>query len=223
MLKSELTEIEITRFRNEFDDIRMLDSPFIIKAYSFQEDENSYTMEFVDEDLDKYFLKRNSKLSLQKRKTLLVQLLSGFEYLHSKELLHRDISFKNVLVKTHEDGTDIIKIADLGLVKRENSDLTRTDTEITGSINDLTDLERVGFKNYSIEHETFALSKVIYFILTGKKSNYHKEKNTGLESFLAKGLAADKSRRFKSIQEIRLFLKSEVFPLLTVKETILTR
>ncbi len=38
---------ELTRFRNEFDDLKKLDSPFIIKAYEYDNQNNSYTMEFV--------------------------------------------------------------------------------------------------------------------------------------------------------------------------------
>lgn len=169
-------------------------------------------MEYIDEVLEDYIGKRNNKLIFEKRNILIVQLLNGFEYLHSKSMLHRDISYRNILVKTYDDGTDMIKISDLGLVKIKESNLTKVNTIVKGSINDLTDLERIGFKNYIINHETYALTKVIYFILTGRKSNYELENNRGLREFLDKGLHSQRENRFNSIEEIRKFLKMKVYP-----------
>ena len=208
--KEFLNDKELNRFKNEYIDTSSLNSPFIIRVFSYDEEENSYIMEFVDEDLEKYISSRNNTLSTSNRRSMINQLLLGFKYMHSKKLLHRDISYKNILVKVYEDGTDMIKIADLGLGKRPESDLTCLDSEIKGSINDHTDLSRVGFSNYSIEHETFALTKVIYFILTGRKT-FHKEKDPALKEFLEKGTHSDKNQRFKSVDEIRNFLRDKVY------------
>lgn len=207
-----LNSEELIRFRLEFDSIKELDSPFIIKSYKYDEQEISYSMEYINEVLEDYIGKRNNQLSFDKRNMLIVQLLNGFEYLHSKSMLHRDISYRNILVKTYDDGTDMIKISDLGLVKVKESNLTKENTLVKGSINDLTDLERIGFKNYNINHETYALTKVIYFILTGRKSNYELENNSGLREFLDKGLHSHRESRFNSIDEIRQFLKFKVYP-----------
>ncbi len=208
--KKNLTEKELVRFKNEYIDTATLDSPFIIKVFSYNEEEHSYIMEYVDEDLEKYISSRNSNLSFGERRSLVNQLLLGFDCMHKKGLLHRDISYKNILVKTYKDGIDMIKIADLGLVKRSESDLTSLDSEIKGSINDYTDLGRVGFLNYSMNHETSALTKVIYFILTGKKT-FHKEKDPVLKEFLEQGTHSDMDKRFKSVDEIRKFLKEKYY------------
>lgn len=210
LAKKNLIEKELVRFKNEYIDTSTLDSPFMIKVFSYNEEEHSYIMEYVDEDLEKYISTRNGTLSLGERRSLVNQLLLGFDYMHKKGLLHRDISYKNILIKTYEDGTDMIKIADLGLVKRPESDLTSLDSEIKGSINDHTDLARVGFSNYSMHHETFALTKVIYFILTGKKT-FHKEKDPVLVEFLKQGTHSDMNKRFKSVDEIRKFLKEKYY------------
>lgn len=207
--KESLDTKELIRFKNEYTDTSTLNSPFIVKVFSYNEEENSYIMEYVHKDLEQYISSCNNTLNPTKRRILINQLLLGFEYMHKKKLLHRDISYKNILVKIYEDGTNMIKIADLGLVKRPNSDLTSLDSEIKGSINDYTDLARVGFSNYSIEHETFALTKVIYFILTGRKS-FHKEKDPALKEFLEKGTHSDKAQRFKSVGEIRTFIREKI-------------
>lgn len=212
-----LSKEEIERFKFEFDCLNSLDSPFIIKAYSFNSTENSYTMEYADFTLDEFISKNNNKLSLIQRKTLITQLLKAFEYIHSKGMLHRDISYKNILVKTYADGTNILKVADLGLIKHIERSMTKSDTEIKGSINDYSDLEKVGFKNYNIYHETYALTKVIYFILKGKKKNFFIEKNKSLLTFLQRGLSNNMAERFTSVADLRQSLFNKVYPYLEDK------
>lgn len=204
--KTDLEPKELTRFKEEFKDMHRLDSPFILKAYRYNDVKNEYVMEYVEQTLDSYISKNNNILPLEKRKMLISQLLKGFQYIHSQDLLHRDISYTNILVKEFDDGTPMIKISDFGLVKRLNSLLTSDSSAVKGSINDYSDLSSVGFKEYEIRHETYALAKVIYFILTGKKTNYYKEKNDRLREFVIKAIS-DKEKRFTSVDEMREELK----------------
>lgn len=206
-----LREDELERFKHEFHDLKQLDSPFIIKAYTYNDEINEYTMEFADYTLHQYIKKSNNSLTFESRRKLIIQLLNAFEYIHNKGLLHRDVSYHNILIKKYEDGNNFIKVSDFGLVKRPESNLTRQGTEIKGAINDYSDLDRVGFENYEIRHETYALAKVIYFILTGRETNYHKEHNEPLKNFILKALS-DKENRFDTVAEMRKFLVKDVFP-----------
>ncbi|MFD2046401.1 protein kinase [Ornithinibacillus salinisoli] len=210
--KNNLREDELLRFRHEYDDLKKLDSPYIIKAYHYNNQRNEYTMEYANYSLNEFISKNNSTLSFNTRRALTIQLLNAFEYIHSKYLLHRDISYQNILVKVYDDGSSWIKVGDFGLVKRPESNLTRQGTEVKGSINDYTDLSAVGFENYSILHETYALTKVIYFILTGRKTKFNRERNDVLKSFILKGISPVKEERFKNIEEIKAELIKVVFP-----------
>ncbi|MER2008969.1 MAG: protein kinase [Psychrobacillus sp.] len=209
--KDDLREDELERFKNEFKDLKYLDSPFIIKAYTYNEEKDEYTMELADQTLEKFMKYNNNSLSFSSRRALVIQLLNAFEYIHKKGLLHRDISYQNILIKKFEDGTNFIKVSDFGLVKRAESSLTRQGTETKGVINDYSDLDIVGFENYEIRHETFALAKVIYYILTGREANYHKEENDQLRRFILKAIG-DKENRFNNIDEMKKALLSEIFP-----------
>lgn len=176
-----------------------LDSPYIIKAYNYNDVKKEYIMEFADYTIKKY-LELNPSLSVEKRKGLSYQILRAFEYLHSKNKYHRDISITNILVKVYED-VEIIKICDFGLVKETNSTLTSKLSEMKGAFND-PNLELEGFGNYSILHETYALVRLLYFVMTNR-INISKPRNKSQEDFLIKGLNANKSIRYQSVAELK--------------------
>jgi tRNA A-37 threonylcarbamoyl transferase component Bud32 len=210
--KENLRADELERFRNEYSDLMALDSPFIIKAFLYNDEKNEYVMEFADETLGEYIKSNNNTLSFDKRRAMIIQLLNAFEYIHEKEYFHRDISYHNILVKHFDDGSSILKVSDFGLVKRPESTLTRQGTEVKGAINDYSDLSLVGFENYEIRHETYAITKVIYFILTGRQSDYHREKNSKLKEFVLRGISSNKKERYEHVEEIKQKLIMEVFP-----------
>lgn len=212
--KDELRSDELERFRNEYNDLNSLSSPFIIKAFSFDNKKNEYVMEYADETLSKYINRSNNTLLFENRRVLIEQLFRAFIYIHAKGILHRDISLTNILVKHYDDGLTYAKISDFGNVKRINSTLTRQGTEIKGVLNDYSDLEVVGFENYEIRHETYALGKVIYFVLTGRTSNYHSEKNEPLKQFILKAISPIKSMRFSNVTEMKEELYQKVYPTL---------
>ena len=194
-----LNEKEIERFKKEYSIMKSMNSPYILKVYRYEENNNEYYAEFVDETLYDYIIRNNNKISIEKRKNIAYQIFKAFSYIHSKELLHRDISLTNVLIK-HYDNSDIIKISDFGLVKEKDSNLTTTESDIKGSLND-SNLSVIGFKNYSMEYETYALTRLILFVMTGK-TNLEKIKDNNIRNFVLKGTNGDVNKRYKSINEM---------------------
>lgn len=190
---------EIKRFEQEFHILKSLHSPYVVEAYAYNESMNEYTMECMDETLYDYVLKNNSTLSLKERKGIIAQICKALEYIHSKEILHRDISSVNIFVK-HYDDVNVIKLGDFGLVKNPQNTLTSLQSEIKGSLND-PDLVNVGFANYEIRHETFALTRLCYFVLTGK-TNVSKQKDGAIKDFWRKGTSTDINERYKSVDEL---------------------
>jgi len=155
--------------------------------------------ETIFEYIGHYIGPNKKKLSLQKRKGIIAQICKGLEYIHSKGLLHRDISLTNIFIK-HYDDVDVIKIGDFGLVKLPDSNLTSQQSELKGSLND-PDLINVGFSNYEMCHEIFALTRLCTFVLTGM-ATVQILKDGAIKEFWSKGTSPTRAERFKSIAEI---------------------
>ena len=200
-----LNEKELKRFKREFDTLKKLKSPYIIEVYTYNENKNEYSMEFMDDTLQNYIDKNNTTLTMPERKGIINQICKGLKYIHSKKLLHRDLSLKNILVKHYED-VNVFKISDFGLVKVPDSDLTSSQTEIKGALND-PNLINVGFDNYKIYHETYALTRICYFILTGK-TNINNQKEGKIKDFWLKGTNTDIKIRFQSVDELWNYFKA---------------
>lgn len=197
--KKDLNDKELARFKREFDEMQEFSSPYILEVYCYNESNNEYVMEYMDYTLDRYISQNNSELTIAQRKNIGQQILRAFNYIHSKGRLHRDISPKNILLKKYDD-TIVVKIADFGLVKVPDSTLTTASTEFKGYFNDPS-LILDGFDTYNILHETYALTRVIYFVMTGK-TNSDNIPDQKLREFVQKGLHSDKSVRFQNVAEM---------------------
>lgn len=195
-----LTNKELIRFKREYSIINELSSPNIIEVYGYNEANCEYVMEYMDYTLKDYIYINNQKLTFQERIDICIQILKAFSYIHSKGLLHRDISPSNILIKEFDDGI-VVKVSDFGLVKIPDSTLTAMDTDFKGAFNDPA-LRLEGFDNYSICHETYALTRMLYYVMTGR-TNTEREKDVGIKAFLEKGLSVDESQRFQSVSELQ--------------------
>ncbi len=97
----------------------------IVKYYDFfeleSENEVWIMMEFCEHgDLNSYFRKHPGKLEdVIMKLDMMCQISSGLEYLHSNDIVHRDIKPGNILVWTNPDipEKDIVKLADFGLCR----------------------------------------------------------------------------------------------------------
>lgn len=213
---SDLDSKELARFRQEYDVLKSLHSPYVVEVYSYDSEENEYTMEHAGETIcnyiGQYIGPNRNLLSLKSRKTIIYQLCQGLKYIHSRNLLHRDLSLTNVFVK-HYDDVDIVKIGDFGLVKVPQSSMTSLMSEVKGSLND-PDLIHVGFSNYEMCHEIYALTRICTFVLIGQ-ATVNSLSDGAVKHFWETGTNPDRTKRFKDVDEVlnavRQMTESDVF------------
>lgn len=107
-----LTDVGIpSRFKREYNITKSLQDTFgIIRVYSFDESNSSYTMEYAETTLDKYV--KSFELSDNIKLNCIRQILYIMTEVHKRDIIHRDISANNIFI-----ASGMIKVADFGLGK----------------------------------------------------------------------------------------------------------
>lgn len=195
--KREISEREIERFKMEFEIMKSLSFPYVVEVYSYDETRNSYTMEYCDTTLDEYIRKNNDRLSWSTRKRIALQFLYGINYLHTKRVMHRDISRRNILVKKYDLDAVVVKLSDFGLHKGEDSEYTQVDSSLKGTILDPT---LGSFKDFGYTNDIYAVGLILTYIFTGRAPL---NSATGpLQDVVAKCTDHSVSKRYASVAEI---------------------
>ena len=164
--RKNLSPRDLERFKAEFSYMKRLSHPNLVEVYRYDDTSDSYRMEFCDETLRDFIDTRNGILESSKRKQLALQFLSALRYLHGQQILHRDISLQNVLVKVYGSGDVQVKVSDFGLAKDQTQDFTLTETEMRGTIPD----PMLGsFKTYAVANEMWGIAHVLSYIISGRK------------------------------------------------------
>ncbi|KAM6498911.1 Protein kinase-like domain containing protein [Amanita muscaria] len=101
-----------TRVRREFEYMRTLRHPHIIKLYEVISTPTDiiFVLEFAGGELFNYIVQMG-RLSEERARRFFQQIISGIEYSHRLKIVHRDLKPENVLL---DDGLNV-KIADFGL------------------------------------------------------------------------------------------------------------
>ncbi|RXA74149.1 protein kinase family protein, partial [Pediococcus acidilactici] len=105
-----------------------------------------------------------------------------------------------------DEGIVVAKLSDFGLSKSTSySTLTSIDSSIKGSINiNDPDLKRVGFSNYSLKHEIYAMTCLIYFVMMGRENiSNRKGINSTIEDFIDAGTNPDINKRIENVAQLK--------------------
>jgi hypothetical protein len=195
--KNNLDDRERQRFKQEFDSLKDLNSPYVVKVYRYDEGRIEYVMEYCDQTLEDFIKYRTGKLTFDARKRIALQFLQGMHHIHEKGLLHRDLSRRNVLVKLYDEDEVLVKISDLGLVKVPESDFTHSGTEMKGTHRD-PQLEHFG--DFGLRNEMHGIGYILQYIFTGRTSLTLGPGEMG--RIVQKCTASDLSQRYEQVVDV---------------------
>jgi serine/threonine protein kinase len=155
-------------YNNEINILKKLNHKNVVKIYDNYKTSNYYNilLEYVDngtlENKINYKFKNYQKFSYDEIKNYIIQVTDGLEYIHTFNIIHRDIKPGNLLINKE----NILKIVDFG-VSREYDTMEYIKTFI-GTPYYLAPEMISGIK-YDIKVDYWALGCIFYELLTLKK------------------------------------------------------
>ena len=101
----------------------LIDGVPAVKSYGFSGEYNILVMELLDRSLEELFQSQLKKFSVKTVAMIGMQMLDRIEFVHSKNIIHRDIKPDNFVIGS-EQKSHIIYILDFGLSKKYRSNRT---------------------------------------------------------------------------------------------------
>jgi serine/threonine protein kinase len=153
------------RFLREAQAAARLTHPNIITIFDFGEhDGHSFiVMELLQGATLKEYLRGQSRIPLEQKINLMIQLATGLGAAHRASVYHRDIKPGNLFLRT--DG--LLKILDFGVARLASSSMT-TSGFVVGTP-DYMSPEQARGKEVDGRSDIFSAGGVFYFLLTGRK------------------------------------------------------
>lgn len=96
-----------------------------VKWFGLEGDYNVMVMDLLGKSIEDLFVQRQRNFSLKTVLMIADQMISRIEYIHSKNLLHRDIKPDNFVFGAGEDNSNLLYVIDFGLAKRYRDPKTR--------------------------------------------------------------------------------------------------
>lgn len=124
------------RFRREARATARLRSPNIVQIHDFgvEEQRRFIVMELLQgEDLGAR-LRRTPRLPFSTVRSIVCQVAKALDRVHAAGIVHRDIKPGNIFLTRSDDGDDVVKLVDFGLVHFQAQDQTQTPVTISGVV-----------------------------------------------------------------------------------------
>jgi serine/threonine-protein kinase len=184
--------------------------------------------EFIEGENLAQLIKRRGALAPRHAVQIAIQALAGLEAIHRAGIVHRDISPENLMITHAADGSEFVKIIDLGVAKATESDVAMTQTGIFVGKFRYASPDHLGFlaagERIDGRADLYSLAVVLFESITGRPpfeaTSPHEyiihhsrdeylnspdlDRITGspaLQAVLARALDRDRNKRFTTARE----------------------
>jgi class 3 adenylate cyclase/tRNA A-37 threonylcarbamoyl transferase component Bud32 len=211
-----LDEILLQRFVQEFDIISSIDHPNVVKIYDrgFSDRHAYIAMEYFPNGSLIEVIRQG--LSARQALSLLAQAATALREVHNRGIIHRDIKPGNLMARA--DGS--IVLADFGIAKRLDDDLSRTrQGELYGTPYYVSP-EQIEGNPATLQSDIYSLGIIFHEMLTGQRP-FESESVSGViamhvsaprpklpgelaeyQGLLDRMIAVDPRARYKSAEEL---------------------
>ena len=163
-------EIDDMEIKNEIDILSKLDHPNIVKIIEFYSTPKAY---YIITDFCSFcelYNQLKHEYTENQLAVLFYQVLSGLSYLHSKNIVHRDLKLENILISEIEKDNNTndkyfwVKIIDFGTAKIFEKN--KNEKTVIGSSYYIA--PEVLQKNYNEKCDTWSAGVILYMLIVGR-------------------------------------------------------
>ena len=169
-LETTVQEEALQRFLDECKILERFRHPNVVRQLSSRIDPRSnlpvLVMELMDESLTRFLEKPSTALSLPAEASLSFDIASALQFLHSENIVHRDLCSDNVLL-LHTGQIPIAKISDFGMSRILDPDQCRSLTTLGHREAHLPpEARKIASKDYDTSLDIFSFGVVVVQIVT---------------------------------------------------------
>ncbi len=240
----------VYRFMREIGSVAALKHPNLIAVSDIGITDNGcpyYVMEYVEGQSLADIIGSEHTLTIERTKSIFIQLSSALSVAHQLGIIHRDIKPSNIIVTKGADGTEQIKLVDFGIAQRiataEEIQRLTAKGMVFGSPLYMSPEQCEG-KPTDARSDVYSSCCTMYECLSGRPP-FHGEtpvqtmsmhrssapaplnlsgiEGANLEALIMRGLAKNPEERFENATEMRDVLGTKLRALKTKEEPIKTR
>ena len=167
--KSKDSKDDETEIKKQINILKKLNHPNIVKIYEFYITDNYYQLitEYCKKEFSKYIKRSFTEKQLA---VIFYQILSGLNYLHEQNVIHKNIKLKNIMILEKEEDLITkeeyywIKIVDFHtaeIFKKNQININKTYNSYFSSPEGL-------HKNYIEKSDIWSVGVILHIALTGK-------------------------------------------------------
>ena len=195
-------EIDDLEIKNEIDILRNLDHPNIVKIIEFYTTEKAYYLITDYCPSGELYNQITNSYNEYQLAVLFYQIFSGLYYLHTNNIIHRDLKLENILINEIEkdNKTNLkyfwIKIIDFGTSKIFSKH--KKEKSIVGSSYYIA--PEVLNQSYNEKCDTWSVGVILYMLISGKAPFDGKDDFEIIEN-IKKGIYDDENKRLLNSSE----------------------
>jgi YVTN family beta-propeller protein len=225
LLSHEVSEDEelAGRFRREAQIVATLRHPHVIPVHGFGELEGRLYLDMrLVEGSDLAVILEAGALTPGRAVDIIEQVAGALEAAHDQGLVHRDVKPSNVLISRGSSSTDFAYLADFGIARSVDAAAVTREDQPTGTLAYMAP-ERFRGARPAASGDVYALACLLYECLTGRRPfegttlaallHAHLDQRppkpsaststlTAFDAVIAKGLAKDPDRRYRTATEL---------------------
>ena len=163
-------EIDDMAIKNEIDILKKLDHPNIVKIIEFYSTPKAYYIITDFCSCGELYNQIKHQYTENQLAVLFYQVFSGLYYLHSKNIVHRDLKLENILISEIEKNKNTnekyfwVKIIDFGTAKIFEKN--KNEKALVGSSYYIA--PEVLHKNYNEKCDTWSIGVILYMLIVGR-------------------------------------------------------